>query len=213
VRPSRQRRREDEEAVPPAAHTAAAPDTTSEVLALQQSAGNHAVTRALATARLDRDTGAPAKPQPPPQKEEPKKGAVYKMDVKDVGVFDLLSFQFGQPPRRRRDGDDRGSGGGGGTKLGPAEMTVTMVTSKGSVKLVDAAANGKRLEQVVIEVTGSEGRTMTITLKGVFVTSYVSGGSGGERVESFGLSSDETEIKHSPSAEPGGAETEGWTIP
>lgn len=158
TREERQRRRAD------------APPLRSEadrLLALQRSAGNHAVGALLARS----PDGAPVK-----EKEKATSGA--QATLSGIGTIPLTSVSFGagRPVTRRRDREEEPP---------VQEITLTSKVGEHSAKLQRASIEGGAM---AVEVTLTRGSsTFRIKLEGALVSSYTTSGAEGEAIESWSL--------------------------
>ena len=97
-------------------------------------------------------------------------------DSKHPGWIEIQSFQWGVG-RGTTMGSATGRAGAGRSSVG--EIQITKTVDSASPKLFQAAATGKHFQTAVIEQAGSGGRSMTITLQDVFVSSVQNAGAGG----------------------------------
>jgi len=152
-----------------------------ELLKLQRSAGNQAVSALLARSP---DAGAPVQEQ-----EKASSGA--KATLSDIGTIPLLSIALGT---------GRGpTGGSRGEAREPPSREIGLSSKIGvhSVKLHKAMLDGKAM---TVEVTHRKGkRTIRLTLEGAIVSSYSTSGTGGDAIESWSLNF--TSIQHSVEGE------------
>lgn len=150
----------------------------SEVLRLQQIAGNSAVSSLVRSLSIQRDEGsAPAKTE-----EKPKESG-YRVVVEDEQIepFAALSFQFVSP---------RGPGTREGEKT-PQEVSITKRADKNSVVLHQRTATGEPFPRVTIEAGG-----MTIVMTNVVISNFSVGSSQDEPMESVVFNAAELEVKH-----------------
>ena len=144
-------------------HTTPAPPARTaadDVLALQRSAGNRAVSAMLAR-----------EPAPADAKAPPAAAATAKLS--GVGTIPLLSVSFdagrGIPPPTGRGGDREAAG--------PREIVVTSRQGKHSSLLAKAAVSGGPM---TVEIVMGQGKLM-LTLENALISSYsTSGGAEGE---------------------------------
>jgi hypothetical protein len=134
------------------------------LLALQRSAGNSAVTESL----LARDATKTA-----PKEEPPKSGGSVKVTIDGIGTIDAVSYTL--PRDKEKD------------------MTVMAEQSKLSARIMEYAAEGKRIERVVLELG-----YIRVVLKDVYITGVSIGGSGhgdGPAIETYKFSFGEIDMQ------------------
>jgi Type VI secretion system effector, Hcp len=138
---------------------------TDNVLALQRSAGNHAVTALLARS-----------PDVTKPREEEKSAAAAgaRATLPGIGTIALLSVDFGGRRPTGREGEE------------PPVREIVLSSKSGehSAKLSKAALDGKPMEVEVIVPRGRS--TLRLKLKGAIVSSYSTSG-GEDPVESWTL--------------------------
>jgi hypothetical protein len=167
---ARERRPEDEER-----RLAAEPDApvrpAEEVLALQQAAGNRAVSAMLARTpggRAPADAKAPA-------------ASGTRAELSGIGTIALLSVSL-DPGRLGRPGP-----GGAGTPqpAPPSEIALMSKLGAHSTALSKAALDGKPMTVEIVMVSGQS--TVKVTLEDALVSSYSTSGAEGETIESWTL--------------------------
>ena len=140
---------------------------TDRLLALQRSAGNHAVGALLARS----PDGAPAK------ENEETSGA--KATLPGIGTIPLISVSFGagRPLTRGRDDEEK--------QPPDQEIVFSSKPGKHSAKLQRAALDGRPM---TVEVTLGKGPTaIRIKLEGAIVSGYSTSGDGPDAIESWSL--------------------------
>jgi type VI protein secretion system component Hcp len=162
----------------------AAPAPAAELLALQRSAGNRAVTQMLA-----RDgTKAPPKPAPPTE----TKGWVVKLP--GVGDIPVESVQWSASPGQKGE-------------TGPKEIHFTSKQGEHSAALFRASLSGSAVDAEVVLTRGNT--VVRIKLKDALVSQYsVSGGD--PPMESWTLNA--TAITFQDKKEEEQAPTDEWTL-
>jgi hypothetical protein len=136
-----------------------APAPAEQVLALQRTVGNRAV-----SAMIARD----AKPgQAEPKDAAPKGGSRATIELAELGKLPLLSYSSGA---------HQGPTGGSGVDKASKDMTLTTKVGQHSAKLMEAAAKGKPFDSAVIDAG-----FMVIHMKEVFITGVQVSGGGGEK--------------------------------
>ena len=149
------------------------PRGSADVLALQRSAGNQAVSALLARS-----------PEPAKPKDEKASGA--RATLPGIGTISLLSVSFG--------------GGGGGGKAGSVrEIVVSSKVGEHSPKLFKASLDGQPMEVEVVLPSGTS--ALRLTLKGALVTSYSTSGQDEHAIESWTLNFES--LEQSREGEPG----------
>jgi type VI protein secretion system component Hcp len=149
------RRRRPEEERTPATTRAGASAPASPILALQQSAGNHAVTQMLA--RDKKEGGG---------KAAPAKDTGSSADFDGELTVPLISTSWG----KAQNPNDPGQGSGSMKNL--HEASCTSAEGESSVTLMQWSASGKHIDTVVIDMSG----IAKATLHDVIVASFHSGG-------------------------------------
>jgi Type VI secretion system effector, Hcp len=168
----RTRRPEEQERDAPGEQPVRATPAAEALLAVQRSAGNHAVSALLAR--------APDKAKPK-EKDKPKEAAPAgtRATLPDIGTIPLLSVQFGgsRPTGRGRGEEDERQTSG--------EIVVSSLVGAHSQQLLKASLDGKPMTVEVV-IAGS-GSTLRLTLKGAMISSYSTGSGGGEEIETWTL--------------------------
>jgi type VI protein secretion system component Hcp len=168
-----------------------------ETLRLQTLLGNTSVTTLIARAPLQRDRTAEAGEELHPA--DAKGGAEaaadgYTMKIEGLGSFELLSFSTSV--------SGAGSVGRGDEKENPPprEFSASKRADELSPKLTEAAAKGKKFDNVEVTLTKGGKTVMTFKLNDVYISSFQTGGSPGDDrpVESFSLNAGATELEHAP---------------
>lgn len=104
-----------------------------------------------------------------------------------------------------------GSGGGSG-KVSVADLFFTKYADKASPAIITACTKGSHIDKAIISVRKASGdnalRYYTITLEGVMISSWRSGGSDGEErfVEHVSLNFKKFHIEYQPQSVTGGKE-------
>ena len=139
-------------------------------------------------------------------------------DDKHKGEIDILSFSWGESQPATS-----GAGGGGGAgKVSMQDFHFMTYLTKASVKLFLGCASGQHFPAATLSVRkagGEKGGSEFLhwTLSDVMVTSYQTGGSGGEDrpVDSFSLNFAKVEISYKEQKADGSLGTEyraGWDL-
>jgi type VI protein secretion system component Hcp len=171
-----------------------------EALRLQELLGNTNVTVLIARAPLQRDYAPTARGGGDKEEKSPDLPADgYVMEMSGLeGPVQLESFQWAGTTKP-------GGGGSGGDKDEPVpkEIIASAKSGKHSPKLVEFAAKGTSIDKVVIQLRRGGKTYMTITMKGVAISSYQagSGAQGREPVDHFGLNANELQFETSPQTE------------
>ncbi len=100
-------------------------------------------------------------------------------DSKHKGEIDILSFSWGMA---QMGSGHRGTGSGTG-KVDIADITITKFIDKASPSLMTACATGEHIAKGKFTVRKSGGTPLdylTLDMEKIFVSSYQTGGSGGE---------------------------------
>lgn len=165
------RRRRQDERVPGAAGTEPEPpQPVEQVLALQRSAGNQAVSALLARAP---DTAVPT------DDKGAAKASGPSATLPGIGTIPLLSV--GLDPGR---GIGPGGQGGKDREEPPKEIVFTSRLGKHSAQLSKAMLDGKAMDVEIVMPSGKS--TVRLTLKGAIVSSYSTTG-GDQPIESWTL--------------------------
>ena len=126
-------------------------------------------------------------------------------DKKHAGEIDVLSWSWGES----NAGTHAGGGGGGAGKVQMQDFSFTMQVNKASPKLFLACANGEHIKEAVLTCrkAGKEQQEyLKITMSDLLVSSYQTGGSGGDVVpiESISLNFSEIKFDYKPQDAKGG---------
>jgi type VI protein secretion system component Hcp len=161
-----------------------------EALRLQELVGNTNTNAVIARSALQRDETAT---KADPTKGGEKAGSMYTMTMSDIGSFELLSLAWGQskpvgptgPSEKEQE-----------EKHHYSDLTATRKQDALSPKLMQYAAEGRKIDTVEIVIKGGTG-TMTATLKNVYISGFQIGGDdgGGSAIDSFTLTFDTMEWK------------------
>jgi hypothetical protein len=161
-----------------------------EALRLQELVGNANTTSVIARSPLQRDEAAT---KAEPMKGGEHAGSAYTMTMSDIGTFELLSLAWGQskpigPVGPREEGKEE--------KHNYSDLTATRKQDELSTKLMQYAAEGRKIDTVEVVIQGAKG-TMTATLKNVYISSFQIGGDegGGSAMDTFTLTFDTMEWK------------------
>lgn len=163
----------------------------AELLALQRTAGNRAV-----TAMLGRDAKAP--PKPKDDKAAPAKPAGPYAAIEGVGVVPLESFQWGT----------RGPGGRGRALV--TEVHLSSRTGLHSNELFRAALSGEAHDAEIVYPT--KDGDIRIQLKGAMVSSYTVSGEGKDALESWTLNFTGIEYKTPADGEAKQDDARAWDL-
>jgi type VI secretion system secreted protein Hcp len=135
------------------------------------------------------------------------------------GEVDVLAWSWGAS----NSGSGHVGGGMGSGKVNMQDISLTKYVDRASATIFLKLCNGTHFDEAIITVRKSGGETpldyLVYKMKHVFITSYQTGGSGGEDrvVETISLNfreivCDYQEQKTDGSAE-GGPVTYGWDVP
>ena len=163
------RRRRDERAPGATGAEPDRPQPAEQVLALQRSAGNQAVSALLARSP---DTAVPAD-------DKGAKASGHTATLPGIGTIPLLSVSM-EPGRRA----GRPGGRGGKDEETPKEIVVTSRLGPHSSKLSKAALDGNAMDVEIVMPGGK--RTHRLTLKGAIVSGYSTTG-GDDPIETWTL--------------------------
>ncbi|WP_395344097.1 Hcp family type VI secretion system effector [Ningiella sp. W23] len=125
-------------------------------------------------------------------------------DKKYKGDIDVLSWSWGMS---QQSSSHVASGGGVG-KANIQDISITKYVDKSSVTLMEYIATGDHVDKAKLVVRKAGGKPLeyiVIELKKVFITSYSTGGSGGEDLltDSFTLNFAEFKVTYVPQKEDG----------
>lgn len=139
------------------------------------------------------------------------------VDKKHAKEVDVLAWSWGAS----QSGTFHAGGGGGAGKANFQDLSFTKWIDKASTKLFKAVASGQHIKEAVLTVRKAGGDNpveyLIITMTDVMVTSYSTGGSGGEDLitENVTLNFAKVEMKYTPQEAAGGGGsplTFGWNI-
>lgn len=119
-------------------------------------------------------------------------------DDKHKGEIEVLSYSWGESQT-----GTHGSGGGGGAgKVNMGDFNFMMTANKASPKLMLACATGDHIKTAKLTLRkagGEQQEYMSITFSDVLVSSYQTGGGGGEiPAESISLNFGKVEFEYKP---------------
>lgn len=115
-------------------------------------------------------------------------------DDKHKGEIDVESYSFGAT----NSGGFAYGGGGGAGKVSMQDFHFTMKINKATPKLMQHCASGKHIPKAVLTVRKAgekQQEYMKVTFSDVLVSSYQTGGSGGDIVPTESLSLNFTKIE------------------
>jgi hypothetical protein len=164
------------------AHAPPAPAApTAEVLALQRSAGNRAVTALLSRAP---DTAAPKGKEKPPAA-----ASGHRVEFPGIGTIPVSSAQMGETRERPRPPS------GEREPRTPTFTDMTFASQVGahSAALFRASADGRAADVEVIMASGDT--TIVIKLTNAIVSSYRTSGGSGSTIESWTLNFSAAEFR------------------
>lgn len=124
------------------------------------------------------------------------------------GHMDILAWSWGAS----QSGTTHMGGGGGAGKVSVQDISITKFVDKASAKLFQHCATGKHITegQIIVRKAGeSPLEYIKIDMKEVMVTSYSTGGSGGEDrlTENVTLNFREFELVYTPQKEDGSGDS------
>lgn len=119
-------------------------------------------------------------------------------DDKHKGEIEVLSYSWGET----QSGTYGAGGGGGAGKVNMNDFSFTMLANKASPKLMLACATGDHIKSAKLTLRkagGEQQEYMTITFTDLLVSSYQTGGGGGEiPAESISLNFGKVEFEYKP---------------
>lgn len=119
-------------------------------------------------------------------------------DDKHKGEIEVLSYSWGET----QSGTYGAGGGGGAGKVNMNDFAFTMLANKASPKLMLACATGDHIKSAKLTLRkagGEQQEYMTITFTDLLVSSYTTGGGGGEiPAESITLNFGKVEFEYKP---------------
>ena len=119
-------------------------------------------------------------------------------DDKHKGEIEVLSYGWGE----NQTGTHGSGGGGGAGKVTMSDFNFVMLANKSSPKLMLACATGDHIKNAKLTLRkagGEQQEYMTITFSDVLVSSYHTGGGGGEIPnESITLNFGKVEFEYKP---------------
>ncbi len=138
------------------------------------------------------------------------------LDKTHKGEIDVLAWSWGAS----NSGTMHMGGGGGSGKVSVQDMSITKYVDKASPKLLNVDCDGSHIPEIVLTVRKAGTNPLEyliITMKKCMVTSYSTGGSGGEDrlTENITLNFENFEMKNVPQKEDGSADSPvmfGWDI-
>lgn len=139
-------------------------------------------------------------------------------DNKHPGEIDILAWSWGAS----QSGTMHTGGGGGGGKVSIQDLSITKYIDKSSPVLMMYCSNGKQFKEGLLTVRKAGGddpvEYLKIKMTEVIVTSYSTGGSGGQDLltENVSLNFAEVDVEYQPQkqdgSKDGGAIKYGWDI-
>jgi type VI secretion system secreted protein Hcp len=139
------------------------------------------------------------------------------MDSKHTDEIDVLAWSWGMS---QSGSMHMGSGGGSG-KVSVQDLSVTKWVDKASTVLMKMVCEGDHFKEGILTVRKAGGKEpveyLIITMQDIIVSSYSTGGSGGEDklTENMSLNFAKVKVKYTPQKQDGtaGASNElGWNI-
>ena len=119
-------------------------------------------------------------------------------DDKHKNEIEILSYSWGET----QAGTYGAGGGGGAGKVSMNDFSFTMLANKASPKLMLACATGDHIKSAKLTLRkagGEQQEYMTITFTDLLVSSYQTGGGGGEiPAESISLNFGKVEFEYKP---------------
>lgn len=138
-------------------------------------------------------------------------------DNKHAKEIDVLAWSWGAS----QSGSFHGGGGGGAGKASFQDISFTKYIDKASTNLLKSVASGQHIKDAILTVRKAGGDNpveyLIITMTGVMVSSYSTGGSGGEErlTENVTLNFAKVEMQYTPQDAKGGGGSPmkfGWNI-
>jgi type VI secretion system secreted protein Hcp len=138
-------------------------------------------------------------------------------DNKHTDEIDVLAWSWGAS----QSGTFHSGGGGGAGKANFQDLSITKYVDSASTNLLKHVANGQHIKDAVLTVRKAGGDNpveyMIVTMTDVMVTSYQTGGSGGEDrlTENITLNFAKVESKYTPQDAKGAGGSQmtfGWNI-
>jgi len=130
--------------------------------------------------------------------------------------IDVLAWSWGAS----QSGSFHVGAGGGSGKANFQDISVTKYVDKATTPILKSVADGSHIDEAVLTVRKAGGTPveyMIITMKKCMITSYSTGGSGGEDrlTENFTINFATVEIKYTPQKDDGSPDAQkkfGWNI-
>lgn len=138
-------------------------------------------------------------------------------DSKHPNEIDVLAWSWGMT----QSGTMHTGGGGGGGKVSIQDLSVTKYIDKSSTVLMAYCSSGKQFKEGLLTVRKAGGDNpleyLKIKMTEVIVTSYSTGGSGGQDLltENVALNFAEVDVDYTPQKQDGSADATvkyGWDI-
>lgn len=138
-------------------------------------------------------------------------------DSKHKGEIDVLSWSIGAS----NGGSMHFQGGGGSGKVAYQDFHFAQRMSKASPKLLQACSSGQHIPKAVLTVRkagGSQQEFFKVTMSDLLVSSFQTGGSGGDNslpIEQISINFSKIEVEYkeqNAKGELGGAVKAGWDI-
>ena len=140
-------------------------------------------------------------------------------DDKHKGEIDVLAWSWGMS----QSGTMHMGTGGGAGKVSVQDLSFTKYSDKASPPIMAACTKGSHIDKAVLTVRKAGGDTpleyYKITLEGVLISSFSTGGSGGEErfTEHVSLNFEKFHVEYQPQnakgAKEGGVVEVKWNIP